>query len=202
MLEWDNFGGIIMYYRTRPLSEDKIELIGLFGMRTWWGKSKIYEGEQSDAFSLEELADRLLKQRRKQNPKFNVRPTWAIIRVYQMIKDNLGKKIEPKESIFNLFHEGFYLGELFILLENEGIVPSRRTEFVDFILNTAERETLAQFGEGHWIDHWRYNLDLIENFLYFYPDKKKELFLDTEFLFWDDEYRVKKRIFHFLVLRT
>ena len=98
MLEWDNFGGTIMYYRAQPLSEDEIELMGLFGMRTWRGKSKMYEGKQSDEFSIEELADRLLKQRRKQTPKFNVRPTWAIIRVYQMIKDNLGKKIEPKES--------------------------------------------------------------------------------------------------------
>ncbi len=110
------------------------------------------------------------------------------------IKKVLSKfKIKPQEALVKLMKEGFYLGEIFILMMDKGIRVKRKESFVDFLLTHAKREPKASFGDGYWIDHWRYNLDLIENFLYFYPDKLKELFLHTEFMFWDDEYKVKKR---------
>ncbi|MFH1767578.1 MAG: hypothetical protein ABH858_00265, partial [Candidatus Omnitrophota bacterium] len=102
-------------------------------------------------------------------------------------------------SLLNLMRDGFYVGELLIFLAKRGVDIKQKDSFVNFLLMNAKREPQAIFGEGYWIDHWRYNLDLIESFLYFYPDKHKELFLDTEFIFWDDQYKIKKRIFKYIL---
>ena len=43
------------------------------------------------------------------------------------------------------------------------------------MLAGALAEPNATFGEGYWCDHWTYSLDLIENLLSVWPEKKREL---------------------------
>ncbi|RLW70103.1 MAG: hypothetical protein B6D68_01275 [spirochete symbiont of Stewartia floridana] len=43
------------------------------------------------------------------------------------------------------------------------------------ILGAAEYMPDAHFGEGYWVDHWTYNLDLIDQYLRIYPDRKEAL---------------------------
>ncbi len=100
--------------------------------------------------------------------------------------------INPSSEIIKFAKQGFYLGELIYFLENKGKLIKSEGLLEDILL-CGKRIPVAEFGEGFWIDHWRYNLDLIESFLYFYPDKKKELFYDVEFMFWDDHVKVKDR---------
>jgi len=58
----------------------------------------------------------------------------------------------------------------------------------------------AEHGEGFWIDHWTYNLDLVENFLSIYPERLKEIFLDKkEFTFYDNAFFVKPRSLRYLL---
>jgi hypothetical protein len=45
-------------------------------------------------------------------------------------------------------------------------------------LSHAEQHFQATFGEGYWIDHWTYNLDLIETYLAVYPERKGTLLFD------------------------
>ncbi|MDP2923847.1 MAG: cellobiose phosphorylase, partial [Candidatus Omnitrophota bacterium] len=97
------------------------------------------------------------------------------------------------KKVLSLMLTGFHLGDFFELLKEEGIVIAKREELAKRLVDRALREPMATHGEGYWIDHWRYNLDLIESFLYFYPDKAGELFLSNDYCFWDDEYRVKER---------
>ncbi|MCK9573890.1 MAG: hypothetical protein M0R20_05805, partial [Candidatus Omnitrophica bacterium] len=97
------------------------------------------------------------------------------------------------KKIFSLMVSGFHLGDFFKVLKEEGIVVKTREKLAAELVMKAQREPQASHGEGYWIDHWRYNLDLIENFLYFYPDKLDGLFLTKEYSFWDDEWRVKER---------
>ena len=97
------------------------------------------------------------------------------------------------QRLLHLMVRGFYLGEFFKLLDEEKIRVKGRDELALRLLRKSEREPQAIHSEGHWIDHWHYNLDLIESFLYFYPDKLEELFLKEKFLFWDDEHYVKPR---------
>ena len=103
------------------------------------------------------------------------------------------------KDLILLMKEGFYLGEFFNLLERKGKKIENKDDLASILLDKATFEPQADFGEGYWIDHWRYSLDLIENFLYFYPDKIKDLFLKEEFFFWDDEIRVKERKFRYFL---
>ncbi|MDD5583939.1 MAG: hypothetical protein PHV55_02645 [Candidatus Omnitrophica bacterium] len=101
--------------------------------------------------------------------------------------------IKADERLLALMTKGFPLGDFFKFLKEEGIEITRREELAKALIERAGREPTASFGEGYWIDHWRYNLDLIESFLYFYPDAAVELFTKKEYYFWDDEHRVKER---------
>ena len=97
------------------------------------------------------------------------------------------------KKLLALMVKGFYLGEFFKFVEEDGIVLKNREKTAAGLVKEAQREITAEFGEGFWIDHWRYNLDLIESYLYVYPDRMDDLFLNKEYVFWDDEYRVKER---------
>ncbi len=107
---------------------------------------------------------------------------------------NILKEFKIKnQKLRQLMIRGFYLGGFFKLLDEEGIKTNRRDELALVLLKKGKREPQAIHSEGYWIDHWYYNLDLIESFLYFYPDKWEELFLKEKFFFWDDEYYLKPR---------
>ncbi|MBU2473579.1 MAG: cellobiose phosphorylase [Candidatus Omnitrophica bacterium] len=104
------------------------------------------------------------------------------------------KKFSLKDSkLLHLLIKGFYLGELFTLLVDEKIKLLSPRDLISDLLSSAKAKPQGLHTEGYWIDHWRYNLDLIESFLYFYPDKLTELFLKKEFTFWDDEHRILPR---------
>ena len=97
------------------------------------------------------------------------------------------------QKLLHLMIKGFYLGNFFKLVDEEKIKIEQKNELSLQLLRRSEREPQAVHGEGYWIDHWHYNLDLIESFLYFYPDKLKELFLEEKLFFWDEEFYVKPR---------
>ncbi len=105
-----------------------------------------------------------------------------------------------KKKFLHLMVKGFYLGEFFAMLIPEDGVTGKE-ELALLFLKEAERKTEAAHGQGYWIDHWRYSLDLIESFLAFYPDKLKELFFDTQFTFFDDKYRVRPRRARYVLRR-
>ncbi len=100
----------------------------------------------------------------------------------------------PEEpEFFELMHKGFYLGEFFKALKEKNIFIKGKEALAERIVEVAAQEPVASFGDGYWIDHWHYNLDLIENYLYFYPEGIKELFLSKDYYYWDDAHRVKER---------
>jgi hypothetical protein len=47
--------------------------------------------------------------------------------------------------------------------------------FLNAVLAEVEQHIEAEFHEGYWIDHWEYNLDLIESYLATYPECQNEL---------------------------
>lgn len=86
-------------------------------------------------------------------------------------------------------------GSLCRFLEREGLVKKERfrdlfAEWLPFL----EKEERAEHGEGFWIDHWTYNLDLIESYFCIYPeDKTGLLFGRKEFTFYDNDHTVRPR---------
>jgi hypothetical protein len=51
--------------------------------------------------------------------------------------------------------------------------------FFTLVMTHARQHINAEFGEGYWVDHWLYNLDLIEAYLSINPEKKAWLLYDS-----------------------
>ncbi|MBT2640021.1 cellobiose phosphorylase [Bacillus sp. ISL-39] len=51
-------------------------------------------------------------------------------------------------------------------------------DFLKKVLSRSAQNIEAEFGEGYWMDHWTYNLDLVENYLKVYPENKAQLLFD------------------------
>ncbi|MEE8359512.1 MAG: hypothetical protein V3S04_01135 [Candidatus Omnitrophota bacterium] len=105
------------------------------------------------------------------------------------------KDVDGREKVKGLLGKSFTPGELLLYLEKEGIKPRRaRGLFLAEILAVSSKEAVFSPGEGYWIDHWTYNLDLIENYLALYPEKLKELLYRKRiFTFFDTWNRVVTR---------
>lgn len=43
------------------------------------------------------------------------------------------------------------------------------------ILGLSHQEVEANFAEGYWVDHWTYNVDLLENYASIFPDKMEDM---------------------------
>ncbi len=65
--------------------------------------------------------------------------------------------------------------------------------FIAAALAEAEQHFEATFGEGYWIDHWFYNLDLLESYLAIYPDRKHALLFNTTLPYFDSAVFVQPR---------
>ncbi|TMW70934.1 hypothetical protein [Alteribacter natronophilus] len=97
-------------------------------------------------------------------------------------------------KLLGFFEKSYTPGELMHFVEDEGI--RLKTDFDSFltdVLTRSEEHFQAVFGEGFWIDHWTYNLDLIDSYLSIYPDKAESFFFGGGYRFFDSPVRVKTR---------
>jgi len=97
--------------------------------------------------------------------------------------------------IESFLSEPFTPGELARLLTDGNMaLPTELVGIVLQVLGKCERLPKSDHGEGYWIDHWTYNLDLLENYLAVYPDKFRDLLLNSpRFTFYDSPYIVRSR---------
>ncbi len=89
----------------------------------------------------------------------------------------------------------FKLGELYRWLETRGLAtPASFERLLPALAPFLSREERAEHGEGFWVDHWTYNLDLIESYLAIYPERLEETLLKTKsYTFYDNDHRVQPR---------
>lgn len=67
-------------------------------------------------------------------------------------------------------------------------------ELFETILSHAKQNSEASFGEGYWVDHWTYILDLVENYLSVFPEKIEELlYQNHEYRYFDSPVSVYPR---------
>ena len=67
-------------------------------------------------------------------------------------------------------------------------------EFLHQVIAVSETKIQAEHGEGYWIDHWTYNLDLIEAYLAVFPDRLEDLLFHSKPLpFYDNDHVVQPR---------
>lgn len=89
----------------------------------------------------------------------------------------------------------FQLGELCRWLEERGwCTPNEFDAMAQELAPHWSLEECAEHGEGFWVDHWIYNLDLIESYLAVFPEKLAPLLIgDRSYRFYDNAHRVVPR---------
>jgi hypothetical protein len=107
------------------------------------------------------------------------------------------------EKLKTFLQKPFTPGKLLKYL-NENVLELSvpKEEFLSAVLGAAEQHLEAVFFEGYWIDHWEYNLDLIESFLAVYPDRQAELlFGRADLPFFDSPAVVQPRAKKYVLAR-
>lgn len=99
----------------------------------------------------------------------------------------LVKSVDKKEKLHNFLVQPFTPGQLIKFLKISGLNLSiPLNDFFTEALILADQSIEAVFGQGYWIDHWTYNLDLIESYLSIYPEKEEELLFElAQFTYYD-----------------
>ncbi|SKA77558.1 hypothetical protein SAMN05443428_10238 [Caloramator quimbayensis] len=110
---------------------------------------------------------------------------------YRVNKDDLNfvDELAEEGNILKKFlTNSFTIGNLFTFIEQKNIkLKVSEEELLKKIMENVEEEVYAVHGEGFWTDHWTYNLDLIENYLEVYPDKKRDLlFNEYDYTYFDN----------------
>jgi len=102
-------------------------------------------------------------------------------------------KYRLDQAICILLQNQFTPGELLeVLCSSKEQLPVE--EIIDQVFLLAETHIEAEHGEGFWIDHWTYNLDLIETYLAIFPEEKNRLLFDSDPLpFFDNIFCVQPR---------
>jgi hypothetical protein len=72
--------------------------------------------------------------------------------------------------------------------------PQMARPWFDLIIGRADKIQDAAHGEGYWVDHWIYNLDLIDSYAALYPDRMRALMLErADFSYFDNDHVVQPR---------
>jgi hypothetical protein len=84
--------------------------------------------------------------------------------------------VEKPNKLESTLAQPFTPGQLLsTIIQQEIGLTVGAEEFISTALTYAVQHSDATHGEGYWIDHWTYNLDLIDAYLAVYPDKKDDL---------------------------
>lgn len=105
------------------------------------------------------------------------------------------------DKLLSFLEKKFTPGELILYMEDSQIkLGASYDEFLDLVISASNKINEAEHGEGFWIDHWHYNLDILESYLRIYPENlKKIVFDERKFTYFDNSEIVKPRAEKFLL---
>ncbi len=102
--------------------------------------------------------------------------------------------VERPDELEPLLTQRFTPGQLLRTIADQELRLKVSPEaLVAQVLTHAEQHVQATFGQGYWIDHWTYNLDLIESYLAIYPDRREELLFGKQVAYFDSSAVVQPR---------
>ena len=91
------------------------------------------------------------------------------------------------EIVRKILHKPFTPGQITNALAAENLTLKGTPEgFVGELLPLCTQRFEAGFGEGYWSDHWDYDLDLVEDYLSVWPEKKDEMLFGKAACTWYD----------------
>ncbi|MCK8060354.1 MULTISPECIES: cellobiose phosphorylase [unclassified Fusibacter] len=105
-----------------------------------------------------------------------------------------GSIAKGAESIRPLLMKPFTPGELLTKMEQFDIkLKVSREDFLKRVMSKAIQENQAAYGHGFWVDHWTYNMDLVDNYLNIYPDRLESLLYEDQYKYFRSPDRVLPR---------
>lgn len=109
-----------------------------------------------------------------------------VLKLVEINKEDLEKYLLENE---------FTSGEVLSFINKKSIKLNVNEEnFIKTLLFYATQYEQAQFGEGYWIDHWTYLMDLMDSYIEIYPENiDKILFSDKSYKTFDSPAFVKAR---------
>jgi hypothetical protein len=127
-----------------------------------------------------------------QNP-LNVKPKAFVLNAGAKL-DFLAKlKKENKERIASLAKK-FEPSEMYTYLIDEcGLSKAEAQDLFAQLLGVSHQEEQANFAEGYWVDHWTYNVDLLENYSSVFPDQEEKLFFGASYPYFYSPVYVEPR---------
>ena len=88
----------------------------------------------------------------------------------------------------------FSPGALLAALIDVHGTAEKSQDWFEKIIGAADKIQDAVHGEGYWVDHWIYNLDLLESYAALYPDRLKFLLVErNDFTYFDSDHIVQAR---------
>jgi hypothetical protein len=145
----------------------------------------VNQNRRSDLYFKNEIKDYNIKiffsliQMDGQNP-LTVKP--LVFKKNKDFDESLLKDVPIKDKLLELLTKGSQPGNIYTLLKDNHI--KNADELFSDILNNSHQEISASFSEGYWIDHWTYNVDLLENYASVYPDKMEDLLFKDEYKYF------------------
>ncbi|MCI1244575.1 MAG: cellobiose phosphorylase [Bacilli bacterium] len=79
------------------------------------------------------------------------------------------------------------------LKDTMGLAKEKASEILADFLSVSHQEIEANFAEGYWIDHWTYNVDLLENYSAIFPDKEESLLFASGYRYFYSPVYVEPR---------
>lgn len=156
----------------------------------------VNQNRRSDLYFLNEIKDYNiylffnLIQVDGQNP-LTVKPLKFVFngdnKVFNQVNESL------KDRVISLV-KSYYPSELYTLLkDNEKTLGTDPDLLFKDILGESKQVVEASFGEGYWVDHWTYNVDLLLNYTSVYPDKLEELLFRDDYQYFYSHVYVEPR---------
>ena len=102
---------------------------------------------------------------------------------------------KDRALVRDLLRKEFFPGSVLkVIFEKDIKLKTTPRDFLLKVLSFCTAGELADHGEGFWIDHWAYNLDLIESYLHVFPEKLQSLLLGQNvFTFYQNTHYVLPR---------
>lgn len=98
------------------------------------------------------------------------------------------------EVVKEVLKGDFTPGRLLTTMDEHGIELSISSEdFLKMVMKVSVQEIKAVYGHGYWVDHWTYNMDLIDNYRTVYPDRFSSLMFDVPLRYFLSEATALKR---------
>lgn len=116
----------------------------------------------------------------------------------KVAEEDIRSLLEPvsndQEVLKSFLIKDFTPGALLKFIEDSHInLTLERNDFLKLVMSKSIQENQAAYGHGFWVDHWTYNMDLVDSYLNVYPDHLEELMYHTPLKYFQSPEEVLDR---------